>query len=418
MTRFQPPRGMKDVGPEETALRKEVYDRIRSVLDSYGYKEVQPVEVEMFGTLAAKSGEDIRKEIYCFRDKGGRELGLRFDLSVGMARMVASSLMPAPAKLYAIGSAWRYDKPQAGRYRCFCQWDAEIFGVKGPEADAEVVALTADILREFRLPFSIKINSRKLVEGVLEYLGVPKRKQEDAMRVVDKLAKLGRQAIFREFKACGIGRVQADSIINALKRSGSPSEVIKSVRKDFPKNKRIEEGAGELEELVRLLRGYGLLRCCTIDLSIVRGIGYYTGIVFEAFVEGDRNSVAGGGRFDSLTKVYGKDLPATGIGGGIERMVSAIRKKRKKVAELRGVFVAAASDSVRTEALRLARHLRKKGETVEVDLMGRSLGKQLKYADRMGARLAYIVGEKDLKKGVVTVRDMKTGAERRERKFW
>ena len=173
MPDFQPPKGMKDIMPEEMAKRKEIYSKIRAVLDRWNYTEVEPPALEDLKTLTAKSGEDVKNEIYTLRDKGGRELGLRFDLTVGLARMAATTPVTFPFKAYTISNMWRYDNPQFGRFRSFWQWDVEVFGSKDIKSDAETIALGASILQELGLKnFEIRINDRRLVERIIKNCGV------------------------------------------------------------------------------------------------------------------------------------------------------------------------------------------------------------------------------------------------------
>ncbi|MCK4926951.1 MAG: histidine--tRNA ligase family protein, partial [Candidatus Aenigmarchaeota archaeon] len=203
MAIYQPPKGMKDIAPEEMERRKWIYSVIRNVLDSYGYTEVAPVELEMWETLAAKAGEENLNEVYDFKDKADRRLALRFDLTCGIARMVANMRLPKPIKMYAIGNAWRYDAPQKGRYRCFTQWDVELFGIDSITADAEMIAVSSEIMKKLGLDLEVRINDRKLVEHIFAYLKIDKRLYSDVMRTVDKIPKLSKDNILAEFKKAG-----------------------------------------------------------------------------------------------------------------------------------------------------------------------------------------------------------------------
>ncbi len=417
---FQTPRGMKDIEPDEMAKRKWVYARIRKVLDSYGYYEMEPSSIEYFKTLAAKSGEDVKDEIYYFKDKAGRELGLRFDLSVGIARMAANTQFTKPLKVYSISNMWRYDAPQFGRYRCFYQWDVEILGSEFIESDAEIIAVNVDILKKLKLNnFEVRINNRKIVEGVLNYFGVPEDKFDDAMRIIDKIGKLPRIKIITDFRKIGVERVQIDEILSALSRKGKPVEVLKGIIGDFPdKEEKINEGVAELEELYSCLKFFGVANKCVFDLSVVRGLGYYTGIVFEIFDKNheDIGAIAGGGRFDNLVKIYGSnDVPATGAAGGMERLMLAL-EKNNLIPETKAtpkMYVAPTNENVIKQSIKIANTLRKKGKTVEMGLMRKTLQKQLKHANKNKIPVVIIVGENDLKKKQVTARDMKTGKEKK-----
>jgi histidyl-tRNA synthetase len=204
---------MKDIDPEEMSRRIWLTDKIRQVLWNYGFQMLEPSPVENLETLEAKSGPTIRDEIYWFKDKAERNLGLRFDLTVGMTRMVANRFdLPEPIKISSIGGVWRYDEPQFARYRYFTQWDAEIYGVADPSADAEIIALSSDILDSVGLKDHIvKISNRKLVEGFLRGLGNPSQNDLDHLiRIIDKMGKIGFEQAEREFTRAGQGHGQTN----------------------------------------------------------------------------------------------------------------------------------------------------------------------------------------------------------------
>lgn len=397
--KFQPPRGMKDIYPEEMMLREFVYEKIMRVLKSYGFRFVEPSAVENFETLAAKAGPEIENEIYCFKDKSDRKLGLRFDLTIGIARMVASTKMARPIKLACLSNAWRYDRPQAGRYRSFWQWDAEIFGVSGVEADAEIISLTCDILESFGLDYKIRVSNRKLIEGFLANLGLEKNMLA-VLRAIDKISKISQKEILEELKKCGVDKKKAQQVLDFC-----------SIKMDKikPENKQMEEGIDELTHLFALLKNYGKQDRCMIDLSITRGIDYYTSIVYEAWVD-SANAIAGGGRFDNLAGLYGEAMPATGIGGGIERLLLAV-EKTEKVGIMPKILVAYVDESILPKAISVAQSLRKI-TSVDIDLMRRSIGKQLDYANAKKIKYVIIIGRQELEKGCIKLRNMHNGEER------
>lgn len=414
MSEFQPPKGMKDIFPEEMEKRKWISAKIRNAVEKFGYREVEPTAIENFSSLAAKSGEDIKNEIYYFKDKKERELGLRFDLTVGISRMVASTEFTLPIKLSCISSMWRYDNPQYGRFRQFYQWDIEIFGSSQLEADAEVIFVSTEVMRNLGLKnIQIRVNDRKLVEGILDYLGITDRQMEGAMRTIDKISKLSKGALYEEFAKFNIEKLQAEEILNALSLKGRPKEVLKFIAEKFPKNEKIDGAIKRLLDMEGLLNAYSL-KNIVYDLSIVRGIAYYTGIVFEGYDSNtmDAGAIFGGGRFDNLTKIYGKDLPAVGVAGGIERLMLALEKNKcfPPFKEKIEYYIAPVNEEMRKEAIKVASLFRKKG-AVEIDLMGRALEKQFRYASKRGIAKVVVVGPSELKKGVVTVKDMKTGKE-------
>lgn len=410
---------MKDIDAEEMARRQWVYSKFREICNKFGFREASPVEIENFETLAAKAGADIDQEVYSFTDKGGRKLGLRFDLTLGLTRMIATSSLPMPQKISCIGQMWRYDAPQFGRYRCFWSWDIEVFGSKEIQADAEIIAFTTELTKALGIDFEIRINSRTLIEGILNYLGIKGKKQlEDAMRTIDKIEKLSRQELYLEFKNNGFEKIQADEILNALSRKGKPEDVLKQIKKDFPKEdarplEKVATGIKELEELINALKGYGVLNSCTLDLSIVRGLAYYTGIVFEVYDKKNEKlgALAGGGRFDNLVKIYGKDVPATGVAGGIERLLLAIEENKAfpKLDIKPDFYVIAVDKELKAKAQEIAQKLRDAGLSADCDIMSRSLSAQIEYASKMKIPKVLIVGKDEIKENKVTLRDMNSG---------
>lgn len=403
---------MSDIGPEEMAIRQWMYERMLSVLSRYGYALVEPTFIENVDVLAAKSGEDIKEEIYHFKDKSGRQLGLRFDLTVGMARMVATNQWPRPIRLGALSSMWRYDRPGYGRERWFYQWDVEIYGCKGPEADAEVIALSIDVLEAMGLKeFKVKIGNRKVVEALIRSLGIRKQKSiEGALRTVDKIAKLSAQELFKEFTKYKINRTVAKELLEGV------SSGTKALRASEAEG--IAEGLDELEEVMAYLKAMGKGRRCEVDLSIVRGIGYYTGLVWEAMEPKDKGlgSLFAGGRYDSLVGLYGaEDLPATGCAGGIERELIALKDQKaipEGVSARPEILVIPVGDT-KERAMMIANELRSAGKRTVTDVLGRGLSKNLEYANRSGIGTVVIVGQRDLAQGKITLRDMKSGKERK-----
>jgi len=416
---FALPRGIRDIEPDEMAKRNWVYERIREVFRRYAFQEMEPATLEELRTLEAKSGPAIRDEIYWFNDKSGRSIGLRFDLTVGMARMVAGrSDLPEPTKLASIGGNWRYDEPQFGRYRYFTQWDAEIFGSDDPTADAEVIALSMDILSNVGLmEYEVRISNRRVIQSLVESQGIKTQEKIDAVfRVVDKSRRISREAIMSEFSALGLEREAVDSLAHFISIQGNSAEVLSRLSEVQAKGEEAMLGYGQLAELADALQGFNRLDRCVFDMSVVRGIGYYDGIVFEAFDKGgeDVGAVLGGGRYDKLCAIYGKkDIPATGVAGGIERLLISLERARvfPKLTQSGMVFVAAVNDVVRQQALAVADKLRTARISTDVDVKHRSLAKQLEYADSLGIAYTLIVGPQELESGKFKLRDMRKRTE-------
>jgi histidyl-tRNA synthetase len=418
MNNFQPPKGMKDIDIVEMKKRKWIYSIIRNVLDTNGFEEIEPVSVEMYETLAAKAGEDNLNEVYVFCDKAGRKLGLRFDLTVGITRMVSDMRVQAPIKLYCISNMWRYDNPQKGRYRCFSQWDIECFGTNSFEADAEIIKCSFEIMKKLGLDIELRINNRKIVQGILEYIGINEPKQlEGAMRTIDKLDKLGRQAIIKEFSNYDITDMQSVEIINALKRKGEPKKIYNQIVKDFPKNEgTLKDGLLELKGLIDILEEYKVLSNCILDLSIVRGIAYYSGSVFEAYdiKSLDLGAIFAGGRFDKLMAQYGVDMPAVGIAGGVERLILSLEKQNLLPCfDFKGgVFVVGMKEEFKKNVRQIAQKIRiQKKINAEYDICARSFSKQIKYAEKQGFEYIVIIGENEIKTKKAKIKNIKTKKE-------
>ncbi len=409
---FTPPRGMRDIEPNEMAKRNWMCGVIHRAMRLYGFRMVEPTAIENLATLEVKSGPEIKNEIYWFEDKAGRKLGLRFDLTVGMTRMVANRLeLAEPIKLCAISGMWRYDEPQFARYRNFYQWDAEIYGAAGQEADAEVICLGMEILENlgFR-DYEVRVSNRKLTEGFLRSRGLESREKTEAtIRVMDKLGKLSSEQLGSEFRSIGLQEGLIDEILRFASLKGRPDEVLSETPKRLGESG--SEGYEELSNLADILDGFGRIERCIYDFSIVRGIGYYDGIVFEAYDKGgeDIGAIFAGGRYDGLCRIYGKrDMPATGVAGGIERiMISMDRAKLfPKLRETPEVFVVAVNDAVRRRCWEITRELRAEGVSADFDLKRRNLKKQLEYVDSTGIPYAVLVGQRELDRGVVKLRDM------------
>jgi len=282
---------MKDVNSDEMTRRLWLYDKIRETVARYGFLQVEPSTIENLETLEAKSGPAIRNEIYWFKDKSERDLGLRFDLTVGLTRMVTSRTdLPEPIKYATIGGNWRYDEPQFGRYRYFTQWDVEIFGSASPAADAEVICVGADIMQNIGLKnFKIRISNRRLTEAYLNQLGLaPGEKLEQTLRIIDKIRKVTPDGLMKEFLAIDIDPATVDKILAFISINGPPVEVLqKLARFEFLEEKAII-AVNELKLLADSLEAYGRKGICIYDLSIVRGIGYYDGTELEGYEEAEK----------------------------------------------------------------------------------------------------------------------------------
>jgi len=408
---------MRDIAAEEMTQRLLINGKILEVLRRYGFRLIEPSPIESLETLEAKCGSEIRDEIYWFKDKAGRDIGLRFDLTVGMSRIIASrSDWMMPIKLCSISNMWRYDEPQHGRYRCFYQWDAEIFGIPNVEADAEIISLSIDVLNNLGLEvFETRISNRKLVEGFLIAIGVKKGVQmENTLRAIDKYSKLSEKELTQEFIKCDLNRDQVQKIFSFISIRGKPIEALPTLLKIVGGRDAAEQGFKELSRLVEVLTAMGKVETCMLDMSVVRGIAYYDGIVFEIYDKAGEEigAIVGGGRFNGLCGNFGRDVPATGVAGGIERIMLSMEKANllQVPHQAPSVFIVAVDEEARKKALELVAQLRLHGVATDFDMKGRSLTRQLEYADRLRIPFAVIIGRRELEKGKVKLKNM----ERRE----
>ncbi|VVB61680.1 Histidine--tRNA ligase [uncultured archaeon] len=414
-------KGTRDFGPEDMLLRQRVVGIIRIIYEARGFVPIDTPALEKWEVLSAKGagGDELLKETYNFEDLGSRRIGLRYDLTVPLIRYVSMNPnIPMPFKRYHYGPVWRYEESKPGRYREFYQFDIDTVGSQSMAADAECIATVAEALSKFRQyigDFKIRINNRKLVEGVLNYLDITSEEQViGEMRTIDKIQKLSREGLFKEFKTYKISAVQAERILDSLSRKGEIKQILSEMKKDLPKNEKIAAGLSELEETEKYLGAFGVLANCIFDASLVRGLGYYTGNVFEATLEGKNSgSIAGGGRYDKVIGLFlGKDVPAVGFSIGIERLLDLMKGKITPE-PLTEIFVAAVSQDLLPEAIKISEKLRTQGKRVQFDLMGRNFSNQLKFADKIGAKEVWILGPRDMAKGEIVVKDMKTGKEER-----
>ena len=408
--KFQPPRGMRDFGPKEMAKREWMAGKIKEVAGRYGFETIQTPGVESWELLGKKGGggELIRNEVYVFKDKSGRELGLRFEFTVSFARFLASNpQVPKPFKRWQMGPVWRYDRPQSGRYREFFCCELDIAGASGPEADAEILAVTCAILKEVDLDFKIRINNRKMVEGLLLSAGVKKESVIDVFRSIDKLAKVGVSGVEAEMESRKIPKAQAKKILSILSLKG---DVLEKVEKSVGKDPVGKEGIENLREVIKIAKKSGFGDRLLVDLSLVRGLEYYTGCVWEIAGSSDL-SLGGGGRYDKLVELYGgQPTPCVGIGLGFERIFDLIQEKLEIPPKTK-VYVLNVKEIFLEKAGQIANDIRKAGIPAETDLMGRGLRKQMEYANSRGIPFVLFVGEKEIKSGRFVLKEMESGKE-------
>ncbi len=415
---YQPPRGTRDFLPEEMYKRNWVLDQIRSVYEAYGFEPLGTPAFESWELLKLKSGEDVINQIYYFKDKADRELGLRFDLTTSLARVVSVHReLQMPFKRYAMGTVWRYENPSEKRFREFWQADADTVGVISSIADAEVLSAAVDCLKKMGFEgFKIKLNDRRILEAFIKQAGVSHENTLDAIRAVDKLLKIGREGVINELVKLSVKKESAVQLLESLSITGSPESILDETEKTLINSTEGLAGLKALKELIEYANSFGFAEYIVVELNLARGLDYYTGPVFEVLAEGyeDYGSIAGGGRYDGIINLMGgSSTPATGISFGIDRLIPLIETKGgfQKIKLGVDVLIAPISDSVKSEAIKVAQDLRTVGISAIIDLLGRRFTKQLEYAGKKGVRKVVIIGERELQEGCLTIRDMKTGTQ-------
>jgi len=399
---------MKDFEEKDHANIEHIRSHFKQLSSLYGFSFMDPSPIELLSVLETKSGPAIRDEIYFFTDKGDREVALRYDFTVGLTRnATAQKSMRWPAKFSSFGGVFRYDEPQKGRYRYFHQWDIEVYGKPGIESEAEIIEFTSRLFDSLLLKdITIDINHRELIESYINKLFNSKDPKlvSDILRAIDKIQKKSKQEILDEFK----DRYDQDTLEKILKFSqikGSIKEVEEKI------NTAQLDSWDYLKQLFDSLENRGVSNV-RINFGIVRGLDYYSGTVFEVF---DKNStlgaLAGGGRYDSLTKAFGReDIGATGVAGGVERIIITMQEQ-KIISETKQprVSVLYTNEEMQKVAMSIASLLRLANLPTNIDLSGKPLKKQMDQAT--DSRFCIIVGPKELEVGKVVLRDMKSGAE-------
>ncbi len=389
-------RGTRDFLPPFSVKRAEFLRIIEDTYREFGFLPWDTPALETAELLTSKGGEEIREELYIFKDKAGREIGLRFDLTLPTARVLAENkTMPLPIKRYMIGKVWRYDRPQAGRFREFTQADVDIFGSDKPVADAEVVAAPWTALKRAGLEGTVQVNDRRLLDAIADYVGLPESRRAEFYRAIDKWYKVGEDGVRKELGELGKYLDRFLEFNNGLDELPEPTEDIKKA-KDC------------LLKLGEYLDDFGVI--WTFNLFIVRGLDYYTGPIFETFVDRP-TSILSGGRYDKLIGLLGgRDIPAVGMSIGVDRALDLYVDSMDLQAKEADVYVAVIP-GYEGEAIQISKELRAGGKSVFMDVTGRKLGKQLADAERRGIRTVVIVG-RETEKGQVVVKSLESGEQK------
>ncbi|WP_458745699.1 histidine--tRNA ligase [Candidatus Nitrosocosmicus sp. T] len=407
--KFQLPRGMRDLEPDEYEDMNVIRNAFIESARIFNFILMEPSPLELLTTLEAKSGPSITKEIYNFVDKGNRKIALRFDLTIGLTRYFVSRRdLKIPTKIASFGGVWRYDEPQAGRYRFFHQWDIEIYGPSIIESDTEIIEFTSIFLQKLGLRnILIDISSRNLIEEYIKNIIKISDDEElfEIFRAIDKIPKKGKDNVLKEYNERIDSKV-LEKVINFAEKKGSFKELDGAM-----KSLKLKSWT-EIEKINRSLSNKGINNI-RINLGIVRGLDYYSGLVFEAVDTGNNlGSLVGGGRYNKLTDAFGrKEVGAIGAAGGVERIVLAMKQqgafKKDQNDEFEDLnYVVYDSIEIFDNVERLASSLRRNNFPVDYDLLGRSFSKQIAEAENRKSKKIIILSKENLeKKGQVILRD-------------
>lgn len=409
--------GFRDFPPEDFALRAHVFGAWRRAAVRYGFQEYDGPPLESLDLYVEKSGEEIVGQLYAFTDKGDRSVALRPEMTPSLARILAerSRSLSKPIRWFTMPQLFRYERQQRGRLREHFQWNVDIVGEESVSADAEVLAVAIDALRELGLgaeDFRARVSDRRLLAAVLGSLGVTSERVPSAFALIDKVERMPPEAAREKLESeAGLGEVGARKLLALL--AGATLDALAA---EFPGDPGVAEAMGPLRDYVAALEAMGLGEYVEVDLTIVRGLAYYTGIVFELFDrKGELRAICGGGRYDRLLELVGGDaLPAVGFGMG-DVVLGELLAERGLVPEYRrsvDYFLVPIGGPQRLTTLGLAHELRERGRSVIYALREQPVRKQLRVAEAEGARWVVVLGPDEAARGVVLLRDMAEGRER------
>jgi histidyl-tRNA synthetase len=401
---------MRDFLPEEAKMMKYIEGKVRRTAELYGYKEIITPVVESHELLATKAGEEVRLRMYAFRDLGGRMVALRPEFTPSVARLVATSLRtePKPFRLFCLGSLYRYDEPQRGRYREFWQSDFELVGSEKPEADAEILMLTNSLMKMAGLKkYSFKMGHVGLLRGILSEEKLDDKAQNATLQLMDK--KQYEEAI-KFAKDSGASKKCLSVLQDLVQlKGGKALEIVENVKECVKDYKTALAAAENLNEILKLTLDSGCKLSIFVDAGFARGLEYYTGMILEVNTPELDVAIAGGGRYDKLVELFGgQPTPATGVAHGIDRIMLAMQLQKVSIetGKDKTVIIIPVKEELKGEALKIAHTLREASVPVEVEVMGRKVTKALEDADRRKMDYAVIVGERELKEGAVVLRNL------------
>jgi histidyl-tRNA synthetase len=411
--------GFRDILPDNASVKESMLNSIKEVFKTFGFVPIETPHLEYAEVLIGKGSEEIQKELYKFRDHGGRDVALRFDQTVPLARFVVQHkhMLSSPFKRYAIGNVFRGERAQAGRYREFTQCDFDFIGTTSILSEMEIIQVINNSLVSLGIEnFTIKINNRKILNGLAKYFKV-EDKIEDILRIVDKIDKIGEDKVKEELsESADLDNDSIEEIIKFISIKQEDDNFFATVSDYKNYNELMKEGIEELEAIFEILATLDIKKeNYKIDFSIARGLAYYTGTVYETVLDDlpSMGSVCSGGRYDNLTKSFSEDDNMSGVGAsiGIDRLMAALEKLEliKGKNTTADVLILNIDKRYLSNIHKTAEELRQKGIKAEVYPDTMKFKKQMKYANNKGHEFVIILGENEINNGTMTLKNMLNG---------
>jgi len=409
--KLQTAKGVRDFGPELKIVRNEIVGTLTTIFELYGFSPLETPILERLDVLAAKyaGGAEILKETFKLKDQGDRDLALRYDLTVPMCRFVGMNPnLKMPFKRYQIGTVFRDGPMKLGRYREFWQCDVDIVGCKDMTADAEILCLSLDVFKRLQLDVIIKVNSRKILDALLRYAGISQDKLETVILSIDKLEKYGIEIVQKELEEKRIAQEAIKKIFEILLLKGSTLEKIEQLS-GLLADAEGAQGLEELKDLFSFVKAENVI----FDVSLARGLSYYTGTVFEVFTKKGEitSALAGGGRYDKMISSFlntKQEYPAVGISFGLDVLTDILQQKQAKKTVTKLYIIPI---NTFNESLAFAETCRNAGIPTEIDLMSRGPSKNLQYANSKNIPYVAFIGEEEIAQQKIKLRDMNSGKE-------
>jgi len=408
-------KGFRDYLPEVMIPRERLMETARRVYRSYGFSPIDTPALEYLEILSGNGSDETDRQMYRF-EHGGRQVGMRFDLTIPLARFAAQHIgkLGTPFKRYHIAPVWRGENTQAGRYREFVQCDFDTIGTESIASDVETALVIHDLLQAIGIErFQLRINNRQILNGLLEKSGLEDRSQA-VLRAIDKLEKLGPDAVDEELQRVGgLSKEQASSVLRLCKMGGDSAELLRQLELELDGNPTGSSGVARLRAIINALQSAGISDCrYRIDVTIARGLDYYTGVVFETLLQDlpSIGSVCSGGRYDNLAGLYTKQhLPGIGASLGLDRLIAAMEQLEQldKPKTTANVFVPFFDSERLNDYMKLCAIVRRAGYNVEFYPDSKKLGTQLKFADDRGFAVALVAGSDELNAGSCQVKDLR-----------